>query len=95
MNKRGLRDGVVDPTAQHYEEDFEFPLWKLIRECAEEKDISYSDAAAIVAPQYAAQTKIRDQEFTDAQIAKRESEGNKETMANDKVLAEAARVKKF
>lgn len=95
MNKRGLRDGVNDPTAAHYEEEFEFPLWKLIRECAEEKDISYSDAAAIVAPEYAASLRIRDQEWTDEQIAKREAEGNKETMANDKVLEEAAKVKKF
>ena len=95
MNKRELRAGVVDPTAAHYEENFEFPLWKLIRECAEEKDISYSDAAAIVAPQYAAGLRIRDEAYNDEQIYLRESEGNKETMANDKVLEEAARVKKF
>ena len=29
---------------KHYEEEFEFPLWKLIKQRADEKDISYHDA---------------------------------------------------
>jgi hypothetical protein len=72
-NQKGLRDGIVDPGAVHYEEKFEFPFWTLVKKRAEEKDISFSDAAALVAPEYAATLRIRDVEFTDSEIAKGEA----------------------
>lgn len=78
MNKRKLRDQpeiVNDPVAPHYEEDFEFPLWKMIRECAVEKDISFSQAAAEVEPVFSKTTKVRDQAYTDEQIRIGEQEG--------------------
>ncbi len=28
----------------HYEEKFEFPLWRMIKKIAEDKDISYAEA---------------------------------------------------
>ena len=37
---------------KYYEEKFEFPLWKLIKQRAEEKDISYSAASMEVMPEY-------------------------------------------
>lgn len=67
--KRRLKDtGIPDPGASHYEEKFEFTLWKMIRQRAEEKDISYSDAAAEVEPEFSRMTRIRDQAYTDEQI---------------------------
>jgi hypothetical protein len=68
----------------HYEEKFEFPFWRMIKQRAEEQDISYSDAAAEVAPEYAMTLRIRDTEWTDAQIVKRQAEGNKEVMATER-----------
>lgn len=67
--KRRLKDTrIEDPGVSHYEEKFEFPLWTLIKQRAEEKDISYADAAAEVEPEYSRTTRIRDQEYTDEQI---------------------------
>ena len=37
---------------KHYEEKFEMPLWKLIKQRAEEKDISYAAAIVEVVPEY-------------------------------------------
>ena len=37
---------------EHYEEKFEFPLWRLIKQRAAEKDISYAKAALEVVPEY-------------------------------------------
>lgn len=78
--KEGLKDGISDPGAAHYEEEFEFPFWKLVRKRAEEKDMSFSDAAAEVCPEYSRTLKVRDVEWTDAQIAKSENEGFAEVL---------------
>ena len=44
---------MAEPTSdEHYEEKFEIPLWKLIKQCAEEKDISYATAIVEVVPEY-------------------------------------------
>ena len=59
---------------EHYEEKFEFPLWKLIKQRAEEKDISYLAAADEVVPEYVKTIRYRDEEFEDAAIQKREKE---------------------
>lgn len=59
---------------KHYEDEFEFPLLKLIRQRAEEKDISYADAATEVIPEYTKTIRYRDKEFEDAEIRKRQKE---------------------
>ena len=55
----------------HYEEKFEFPLWKLIKQRAEEKDISYVQAAVELLPEYEKNIRYRDTEFEAAAIQKR------------------------
>lgn len=65
---------MVDSIDLHYEEKFEFPLWKLVRERANEKDISYSMALAEVMPEYVKTIRYRDTEFEDSEIAKRQKE---------------------
>lgn len=51
---------------EHYEDWFEFPLLKLIRQRAEEKDISYLAAADEVVPEYARALRFRDVEYNEA-----------------------------
>ena len=58
----------------HYEEKFEFPLWKLIKQRAEEKDISYLQASKEVLPEYQKGIRYRDEEFEKAEIGKRQKE---------------------
>jgi len=41
------------PLEKHYEEKFEIPLWRLIKQRAEENDISYAAAIVKVVPEYA------------------------------------------
>jgi hypothetical protein len=52
----------------HGEERFEFPLMRLIREKAEEKDVSILAAAREVVPEYAKPLKWRDTEYNKAQM---------------------------
>ena len=59
---------------KHYEEKFEFALWKLIKQRAEAKDISYLAAAGEVLPEYVKTIRYRDKEFEDAAIQKRAKE---------------------
>ena len=47
---------------KHYESKFEYPLFKLIRERAREKDISYHDAALEVVPEYCKTIRYGDEE---------------------------------
>ncbi len=61
---------------KHYEEKFEFPLWKLIKQRAEEKDISYAKASMEVLPEYQKNIRYRDTAFEDAEIKKRRKELN-------------------
>jgi len=58
----------------HYEDEFEFPFWKLIRDYAEEHDLSYSKAARAVCSEYVKTIRYRDTEWSDEQIRKRERE---------------------
>lgn len=46
-----------------YEEKFEFPILKLVREKAEELDISYHDALVLVKPDYVRTCRYGDEEF--------------------------------
>lgn len=73
--KKKLKEGIVDPVAEHYEEKFEFPLWTLIKQRAEEKDISYSDAALEVEPEYARTLRIRDDEYNHEMIMASDRQG--------------------
>lgn len=59
---------------KHYEEKFEFELWKLIKERAERDDISYHKASQLVTPEFQKTIRYRDKEFEDAAIAKRRQE---------------------
>ncbi len=56
---------MVEPTSnKHYEdESFHYPLWKLIKQHAEKKDISYSDALAEVLPEYQKSIRYRDEAY--------------------------------
>ena len=63
------------------EENFEFPLFKLVREKAEELDISYHDALVLVKPDYVRSCRYGDEEFEQKSIDEFE-EISKQTMAN-------------
>jgi len=66
---------MAEPTSdKHYEEKFEFPLWKLIKQRAEERDISYSAAYREVLTEYEKTIRYKDTEWTDEQIRKRNKE---------------------
>jgi len=66
---------MAEPTTdKHYEEKFEFSLWKLIKQRAEEKDISYHDASIEVLPEFERTIRYRDTEFEQVEIDKRHSE---------------------
>jgi len=66
---------MLEPTSdKHYESKFEFPLWKLIKQRAEEKDISYLKATDEVVPEYVKTIRYRDTEFEDSEIHKRAEE---------------------
>ncbi len=68
---------MAEPTSdKHYEEKFEFPLWKMIKQRAKEKDISYAAASMEVLPEYQKNIRYRDKEFEDAEIKKRRKELN-------------------
>jgi hypothetical protein len=66
---------MPDPMSdKHYEEKFEFPLWKLIKQHAEEKNISYSEASTEVISEYVKTIRYRDTKFEDVEIEKRDKE---------------------
>jgi hypothetical protein len=66
---------MAEPTSdKHYEDDFEFELWKLIKQRAEEKDISYDKASKEVLPEFQKTIRYRDKEFQDALINQRRRE---------------------
>lgn len=81
-----LKEGFHDPVPGHYEEKFEFTLWKMIREYAEEHDVSYSNAAAQVVHEYSKNTRCRDVEWADKVIADREAEGVAEVQDSNRSL---------
>jgi len=66
---------MAEPTSdKHYVEKFEFPLWKLIKQRAEEKDICYSEAVPEVVSEYVKTIKYRDPQYEDKEILKRAKE---------------------
>lgn len=69
---------VEEPMSdKRYEEKFEFPLWKLIKQRAEEKDISYLAALNEVLPEYVKTIRYRDEEFENEAIIERWTELSK------------------
>ena len=66
---------MLEPTSdKHYEEKFEFPLWKLIKEYAEENDISYLQASEKIVPEYVKIIRYRDIKFEESEVKKRAEE---------------------
>ena len=66
---------MADPTSdKHYESKFVFPLFKLIKERAEEKDISYHDAAREVIPEYVKTIRYGDIEFENKIVAEHDAQ---------------------
>jgi hypothetical protein len=61
-------------TDEHYEEDFKFPLWELIKQRAEKKDISYVAAIEEVVPEYIKTIRYRDEVFENEVIKQRQNE---------------------
>jgi len=59
---------------KHYEEKFEFPLWKLIKQRAVDKDTSYVDALNEVLPEYCKTIDYRDIEAENKVIIERWTE---------------------
>jgi len=63
---------MPEPTTdKHYEEEFEFTLWKMIQQRATEKDISYRKAADEVVSEYKKTIRYRDTEFETKHIQNR------------------------
>ena len=66
---------MLEPTSdEQVEEKFEFPLWKLIKEYAEENDISYLQASEKIVPEYVKTIRYRDIEFEESEVKKRAEE---------------------
>lgn len=55
----------------HYESKFEFPLWKIIKQHAQKKDISYLQASIEVLPEYEKGIRYRDTAYEEEVIGKR------------------------
>jgi hypothetical protein len=55
---------------KHFESEFEFPLLTLIKKRAEEKDISYHDAALEIVPEYVKTIRYGDEEFEKVEMEK-------------------------
>jgi len=72
INISRLEAKMEKPTSdEHYEERFEFPLWRLIKQRAKEKDISYLAALNEVSPEYGRSIRYGDKEFEEGLIEKR------------------------
>lgn len=70
------------------EENFEFPLFKLVREKAEELDISYHDALVLVKPDYVRTCRYGDVEFEQTAIDAYEDIAAKTNANWDKFMEE-------
>jgi hypothetical protein len=65
----------MEPTSdKHYESKWESPLWKMIKEYADKKDVSYNQAWKEVSPVHFKMVKYRDTKFEDEVIRKRNKE---------------------
>jgi len=58
----------------HYEENYQSPLWRMVKERAEQKDISYFAAYREILPEYQKTIRYKDAEWVLEQIRKRNKE---------------------
>jgi hypothetical protein len=66
---------MPEPTSdKHFEDKFESQLWKMIKEYADKKDISYNAAYKEVIPKWSKMIRYRDAEFENQEIHKRYQE---------------------
>jgi hypothetical protein len=78
---------VSEPVAEKgYETKFEFPLWLLIKERADQKNISYYSAAREVTPEYMKGIRYDDEAFEDSVIEKAMKDSEKEMEAFKKLM---------
>jgi hypothetical protein len=78
---------VPDPVAEEgYETQFEFPLWSLIKERADQKNISYYTAAREVVPEYMKTIRYDDEPFEDSVIEKAMKESDEEMAAFKRLM---------
>ena len=70
-----------------YETEFEFPLWVLIKERAEQKDICYYAAAREVVPEYMKGIRYDDEEFENFVMDKAMEEADEEMKAFKTLMA--------
>lgn len=55
---------MAEPTSdKHYEEEYESPLWTLVKKYAEEKDCSYYAALQYALPEYSKTIRYRDDDY--------------------------------
>ena len=81
---------MLDPMSdEHYEAKFELPLWTLIKERADAKDISYYEAAAEVVPEYMERIRYDDLAFEDAVMDKSEAEAVAEIAMWNELMAQS------
>ncbi len=86
---RGKEGAVPDPVAEEgYETRFEFPLWLLVKERADQKDISYYSAAREVVPEYMKRIRYDDEGFEDLVIEKAMKEAEEEMKAFKSLMAQ-------
>jgi hypothetical protein len=58
----------------HYEENYQSPLWRMVKRHAEQKDICYFAAYREVLPEYQKTIRYKDAEWVVEQIRKRNKE---------------------
>ncbi len=73
---------------EYYEEQFEFPLWKMIKERAEKKNISYTQAQKECLPEYikAQKLRYRDEDYENKVVTKRWTELRSLSSTDENVL---------
>jgi len=58
---------MAEPTSdKHYEEEYESPLWTLVKKHADEKDCSYYKALQDVLPKYCKTIRYRDKDYEES-----------------------------
>lgn len=66
-----MLNSVLD---EHYEDEFEYQLLKMIKQRAKKKDISYLAAAEEIIPEYAKTIRYRDTAYENSEVEKRAKE---------------------
>jgi hypothetical protein len=72
-------------TDKHYESEFKSQLWHMIKQRAEEKDISYAKAYTEIMPEYYKMVRYRDTEYEDKLIQARNKELAELRAVEDKI----------